>query len=306
MNDEVSLDGKAVVVTGAGNGIGRDLALALAGQGAAVVVNDIGASLAGEGGDAAPAEQVVAEIRAAGGRAVASFASVADYDGARSIVQAAIDAFGRVDGVVNNAGILRDGFFHKMSQADWDSVLKVHLYGGFNVSRAAIGHFRDQKSGAFVHMTSASGLIGNLAQANYSAAKLGLVALSKSIALDARAYGVRSNCVSPFAWSRMISAIKVDSEAQRARVERLQQMTPAKIAPLVGYLLSDAARDVTGQIFSVRNNEIFVFSQPRPLRSVHAGDGWTTETVASRAMPALRASFTPLDVSADVFSWDPV
>lgn len=306
MSNEVSLDGKVVVVTGAGNGIGRDIALALAAQGASVVVNDIGASLAGEGGDAAPAEQVVAEIRAAGGSAVASFESVSGFESAQGIIRTAIDAFGRVDGVVNNAGILRDSFFHKMSEADWDSVLKVHLYGSFNVSRAAIAYFRDQKSGAFVHMTSASGLIGNLAQANYSAAKLGIVALSKSIALDARAYGVRSNCVSPFAWSRMISAIKVDSDAQRARVERLQQMTPAKIAPLVGYLLSDAAAEISGQVFSVRNNEIFVFSQPRPVRSVHAGDGWTAETIANRAMPALRASFTPLDVSADVFSWDPV
>lgn len=298
--------GKVVVVTGAGGGIGRDIALLMAHHGAKVVVNDIGASLAGEGNDAGPAQRVVDEIRAAGGEAVANTDSVADLQGGEHIVQAALDTFGRIDGVVNNAGILRDRFFHKMSEDDWDAVLKVHLYGTYHVSRAAAPHFKEQGSGAMVHMTSTSGLIGNLAQANYSAAKLGIAGLSKSIALDLQKFGVRSNCIAPFAWSRMISSIKVDSPEQEARVAKIKQMTPAKIAPLAVYLASDAARDVSGQIFAVRNNEIFLMSQPRPVRSVHDSQGWTVESIAEHGMPALKASFYPLDVSADVFSWDPV
>jgi NAD(P)-dependent dehydrogenase (short-subunit alcohol dehydrogenase family) len=300
------LEGKVVVVTGSGGGIGRDIALAMAREGARVVVNDIGASLKGEGADEGPAAAVVAEIKAFGGEAVANRDSVADPAAAPRIVETALDAFGRIDAVVNNAGILRDAFFHKMSQADWDAVIKVHLYGAYQVSRAAAEHFKTQGSGAFIHMTSTSGLIGNLAQANYSAAKLGIVALSKSIALDMQRFGVRSNCIAPFAWSRMISSIKVDSPEQEARVAKLKEMKAEKVAPLTVYLASDAANAVNGQIFSVRNNEIFLISQPQPVRSVHRGEGWTAQTVAAHAMPALSASFHDLDVSADVFSWDPV
>lgn len=299
------LDGKVVVVTGAGGGIGRDIALMAGANGARVVVNDIGAGLDGHGQDDGPAARVVAEIKAAGGEAVASLDSVADAEGAERIVQAALDAFGRLDGIVNNAGILRDTFFHKMTEEEWDRVVKVHLYGSFHVSRAAAPIFKQQQSGSLVHMTSTSGLIGNLAQANYSAAKLGIVGLSKSIALDMQRFGVRSNCIAPFAWSRMISSIKVDSPEQEARVARLQQMTPAKIAPLAVYLLSERAASVNGQIFCVRNNEIFLFSQPRPVRSVQREGGWTPEQIAEHAMPALSASFHGLDVSSDVFTWDP-
>ncbi|MCT4473996.1 SDR family NAD(P)-dependent oxidoreductase [Bosea spartocytisi] len=299
------LDGKVVVVTGAGGGIGRDIALMAGANGARVVVNDIGAGLDGSGQDDGPAARVVAEIKAAGGEAVASLDSVADAEGAQRIVQAALDAFGRLDGIVNNAGILRDTFFHKMTEEEWDRVVKVHLYGSFHVSRAAAPVFKQQQSGSLVHMTSTSGLIGNLAQANYSAAKLGIVGLSKSIALDMQRFGVRSNCIAPFAWSRMISSIKVDSPEQEARVARLQQMTPAKIAPLAVYLLSERAASVSGQIFCVRNNEILVFSQPRPVRSVQREGGWTPEQIAEHAMPALAASFHGLDVSSDVFTWDP-
>ncbi|WP_291548155.1 SDR family NAD(P)-dependent oxidoreductase [Bosea sp. (in: a-proteobacteria)] len=299
------LDGKVVVVTGAGGGIGRDIALMAGANGARVVVNDIGAGLDGSGQDDGPAARVVAEIKAAGGEAVASLDSVADAEGAQHIVQTALDAFGRLDGVVNNAGILRDTFFHKMTEEEWDRVVQVHLYGSFHVSRAAAPVFKQQQSGSLVHMTSTSGLIGNLAQANYSAAKLGIVGLSKSIALDMQRFGVRSNCIAPFAWSRMISSIKVDSPEQDARVARLQQMTPAKIAPLAVYLLSERATSVSGQIFCVRNNEILLFSQPRPVRSVQREGGWTPEQIAEHAMPALSASFHGLDVSSDVFTWDP-
>jgi NAD(P)-dependent dehydrogenase (short-subunit alcohol dehydrogenase family) len=306
MSQGTMLEGKVVVVTGAGGGIGRDIALQCAAQGAKVIVNDIGASVSGEGGDTGPAQKVVAEIQAAGGEAAANTDSVAEVVAAGRIIQCALDSFGRIDAVVNNAGILRDRFFHKMSLDEWDAVIKVHLYGAYYVSRAAANHFKEQGSGAYVHMTSTSGLIGNFGQANYAAAKLGIAALSKSIALDMMKFNVRSNCIAPFAWSRMIGSIPTDTPEQQARVAKIQQMTPAKIAPIAVFLASDAAKDVNGQIFAVRNNEIFLMSQPRPERSVHRSEGWTAETVASHAMPALKSGFYGLDRSGDVFTWDPI
>jgi NAD(P)-dependent dehydrogenase (short-subunit alcohol dehydrogenase family) len=300
------MENKVVIVTGAGGGIGRDIALAMAREGAKVIVNDVGASMTGEGHDVGPAQRVVDEIRAAGGMAAANTDSVADATAADRIVTTALDTFGRLDAVVNNAGILRDRFFHKMSVEEFDAVIKVHLYGSYFVSRAAANHFKAQESGAFVHMTSTSGLIGNFGQANYAAAKLGIMALSKSIALDMQKFNVRSNCIAPFAWSRMIGSIPTETEAEKARVERMKQMTPAKIAPLAVALASDAGNDVTGQVFAIRNNEIFLMSQPRPIRSVHRGEGWTPETVAQHALPALKGSFYALDRSSDVFTWDPV
>ncbi|HSD43465.1 MAG TPA: SDR family NAD(P)-dependent oxidoreductase [Burkholderiales bacterium] len=300
------LDGKVVVVTGAGGGIGRDFALAMAAQGAKVLVNDIGASVGGEGKDAGPAQRVVDEIRAAGGQAVPSTDSVADWDAANRIVKAAVEAFGRIDVVVNNAGILRDRFFFNMSVEEWKAVIDVHLNGTFYVSRAAAPYFKSQNAGRYVNMTSTSGLIGNLGQANYSAAKLGIVGLSKSIALDMAKYGVTSNCISPFAWSRMIGSIPTETPEQQARVEKLKRMETAKIAPLAVYLASAAAKDVSGQVFAVRANEIFLMSQSRPLRSVHRAEGWTPESIADQAIPALRAHFYALDRSQDVFSWDPI
>ena len=300
------LEGKAVLVTGAGGGIGRDFALAMAAAGASVVVNDIGASVHGEGKDAGPAQKVVDEIKRAGGKAVASTDSVSDWNAAQRMVECCIDSFGRIDGVVNNAGILRDRFFFNMSIEEWRAVIDVHLNGSFYVSRAAATHLKGQQSGAYVHMTSTSGLIGNLGQANYSAAKLGIAGLSKSIALDMARYNVRSNCIAPFAWSRMIGSIPTETDDQKARVEKLKTMETAKIAPLAVFLLSDHARDVSGQIFSVRANEIFLMGQSRPLRSVHRAEGWTPETVATHAIPALRAAFYPLDRTQDVFSWDPL
>jgi NAD(P)-dependent dehydrogenase (short-subunit alcohol dehydrogenase family) len=300
------LAGKVAIVTGAGRGIGREIALAMARQGASVVVNDLGASVTGEGADKSPGEETVGLITQAGGKAVLNGDSVADWDAAQRIVKTATDAFGRVDIVVNNAGILRDVIFHKMTPEDWNAVIGVHLNGSFYVSRAAAPVFREQGSGAFIHMTSTSGLIGNFGQANYSAAKLGIAGLSKSIALDMARFGVRSNAIAPFAWSRMIGSIPTDTPEQQARVAKLKAMTPDKIAPMAVYLASDAAKDVTGQIFGVRNNEIIFFSQNRPVRTVQRTEGWTAETIADHAMPALRPHFYKLDRSADVFSWDPV
>jgi NAD(P)-dependent dehydrogenase (short-subunit alcohol dehydrogenase family) len=300
------LAGKVAIVTGAGRGIGRAVALAMARAGAAVVVNDVGASVAGTGSDAGPGAETVQAIADAGGRAVLSTDSVAEWESAQRIVARATEAFGRLDIVVNNAGILRDAIFHKMSVEDWLAVIGVHLNGSFFVSRAAAPLFREQGAGAYVHMTSTSGLIGNVGQANYAAAKLGIAALSKSIALDMERFGVRSNCISPFAWSRMIGSIPTDTPEQQARVAKLQRMTPDTIAPLAVYLASDAAKGVTGQIFGMRQNELILFSQNRPLRTVHRDGGWTPEAIAEHAIPALRAHFYALERSGDVFSWDPV
>ena len=300
------LDGKAIVVTGAGRGIGRAIAMMIAAAGAKVVVNDLGASPDGEGADASPAAEVVNEITALGGEAFANHNSVAEWDSAQEIIQSCIDTFGRVDGVVNNAGILRDSIFHKMTEDQFDLVVQVHLKGSFNMSRACAPHFREQKSGCLVHMTSTSALIGNLGQANYMAAKLGIVGLSKSIALDMSRYNVRSNCISPFAWSRLFGAVPDNTDEEKARLEKVKQMTPEKIAPLATALFGDAAKEVTGQVFAVRNNEIFLMSQARPIRTAHTSDGWTPETVGERVFSAFQPSMYALDKTADVFTWDPV
>jgi len=301
------MDGKAVLVTGAGRGVGRGVAMAMASAGASVVVNDLGVSLTGDNqGEASPAEQVVEEIRAMGGKAVANHDSVADWDGACAMVKAAVENFGRIDGVVNNAGNLRDVYFHKMSPDDFRAVIDVHLMGSFHTSRAAAPFFKEQQSGAYVHMTSTSGLVGNFGQANYSAAKLGIVGLSKSIALDMQRFNVRSNAIAPFAWTRMIDSIPTDTPEQQKRVEGLKKLDADKIAPFAVALCSDAGKDVSGQIFAVRNNEIFLFSQPRPIRTAHTADGWTPESIAERVFDQFANDFYPLHRSADVFTWEPV
>ncbi|MGH8745483.1 MAG: SDR family NAD(P)-dependent oxidoreductase [Burkholderiales bacterium] len=300
------LENKVVLVTGAGGGIGRDFALAMAAEGAKVLVNDLGASVSGEGKDAGPAQKVADEIKAAGGTAAANTDSVAEWESANRIIKTAIDTFGRIDVVVNNAGILRDRFFFNMSVEEWKAVIDVHLNGSFYVARAAAPYFRSQNSGSYVNMTSTSGLIGNFGQANYAAAKLGIVGLSKSMALDMAKHKVRSNCIAPFAWSRMIGTIPAETPEQKARVDKLKSMQTAKIAPLAVFLASDLAADVTGQIFGVRANELFLFSQNRPLRSMHRDGGWTPQAIAEQAIPAMRAQFYSLDRSQDVFSWDPI
>jgi len=300
------LEGKVVAVTGAGRGVGREIALLCAKEGAAVIVNDPGVGQEGDGGDSGPAKQTVNDIKAAGGKAASNLASVADPAGAASIIEDAVRTFGRIDAVVNNAGILRDRIWHKMSHEDWSAVIDVHLNGCFNVSKAATPYFRDQGSGSFIHFTSTSGLIGNVGQANYTAAKMGIIGLSQSIALDMARVGVRSNCIAPFAWSRMTASIPATTDAEKLRVARLQEMSADKIAPMVAFLASDASASVTNQIFGVRKNEIYLFSKPRPIRSMHRDGGWTAESIASDLLRAFTPSFYPNDVSADIFPWDPI
>jgi NAD(P)-dependent dehydrogenase (short-subunit alcohol dehydrogenase family) len=299
------LSGKVVIVTGAGRGVGAEIAKLAAREGARVVVNDLGGNESGKGEDLGPAQQVVAEIAAAGGDAIANGSSVASWQGAHDLFAAAMNTFGDVDAIVNNAGVLRDVMFHKMSEPDWDTVVAVNLKGCFNVARAAAPHFKDKQKGSFVHMTSTSGLIGNFGQVNYGASKMGVAGLSKCIALDMAKFTVRSNCIAPFAWTRLVGTIPNTPE-NAARIEVARKMTPDKIAPFAVALCADASRDVTGQIFGVRRNEIFVFSQPRPVRSVHTHEGWTPESCIAHALPALRGSFSRLDRSSDVFTWDPV
>ncbi|BAN48505.1 SDR family NAD(P)-dependent oxidoreductase [Metapseudomonas resinovorans] len=293
---------KVVVITGAGSGIGREFALAFAAQGARVVVNDLGRTEAG----GSAAEAVVAEIRGAGGEAAASIDSVAEWDSAQRIVETALDNFGRVDCVINNAGIVRDRFFFNMSLEEWQAVINVHLNGSFYVARAAAPHFKAQASGAYIHMTSTSGLIGNPGQANYSAAKLGLVGLSKTIALDMARYNVRSNCIAPFAWTAMTASVPTDTPEAAARMEKLKAMEPRKIAPLAVYLASDSGAGVSGQIFGVRANEIYLYSQSRVIRSVHRSEGWTPESIAEHAIPAMKNSFYENIPSPQLTTWDPI
>ena len=300
------LKDKVAVVTGAGGGIGRGTALLLAKEGAKVVVNDIGGSAAGEGRDTTPADKVVAEITAAGGTAVSNYDSVASMTGGEKIIGTALEKFGRIDIVVNNAGILRDRMIFNMSEEEWDAVINVHLKGTFACTRAAAPHMRQQKSGRIINITSTSGLIGNYGQANYAAAKMGIVGFTKAVALDLGRYGATANCIAPFAWTRMIGTIPTETEAQKVRVEKLKRMAPALIAPLVAFLASAAAQEVTGQIFGVRGKEIILFSQPRPIRQIADLEGWTPQKVAEIIPQAFKISFYKLEVSADVFPYDPL
>lgn len=303
-----SLAGKVAIVTGSGRGIGREIALLMAAEGARVVVNDVGGSVHGDGTDLGPAEETVRTIRESGGEAIANSDSVAGWDSAHRIVEAAVDTFGRIDIVVNNAGILRDRFVFNMSEEEWRAVIDVHLNGSFFVSRAAADHFRSQKSGAYVCMTSTSGLLGNIGQANYGAAKAGIAALSRALAFDMQRYNVRSNAIAPFAWSRMIGTTIDDSSPEaKARAEKFAAaMPPSKIAPLAAFLASDLAAEVTGQVFAVRGNELFLMSQHRPVRSAYSTDGWTPQRIADLVAPAFASNFTPLESSRQVFSWEPV
>ncbi|HXG15935.1 MAG TPA: SDR family NAD(P)-dependent oxidoreductase [Calidithermus sp.] len=300
------LKDKVAVVTGAARGIGREIAVLMARLGARVVVNDYGGSEAGEGAARDPADEVVREIRAAGGTAVASYDSVASMEGGRRIVQAALDAFGRVDIVVNNAGILRDRMVFNMTEEEWDAVIATHLKGTFAVTRAAAPHMREQRWGRFINMTSTSGLVGNVGQANYAAAKMGIVGFTKVVALDMARYNVTANCISPFAWTRMIGTIPTETPEQQARVEKLKKLSPAHVAPLAAYLASDAARDISGQVFGVRGKEIMLFGHMRPVMRVHHAEGWTVERLAEMFPGTLQHHLVPLETSGQYFNYDPL
>ncbi|MBI2526949.1 MAG: SDR family oxidoreductase [Candidatus Rokubacteria bacterium] len=300
------LQDKVAVVTGAGRGIGREIALLMARHGAAVVVNDYGGGADGAGGGSAPADEVVSEIKGLGGRATASYDSVATMAGGRNIVQAALDHFGRVDIVVNNAGILRDRMIFNMTEEEWDGVIDTHLKGCFAVTRAAVPHMREQKWGRLINMTSTSGLVGNVGQANYAAAKLGIVGFTKVVALDMARYNVTANCISPFAWTRMIGTIPTETEAQKARVEKIKKMGPEHIAPVAVFLASDAAKEVSGQVLGVRGKEIMLFGHMRPTRSVHHEPGWTPERLADMFPGTLKHHLVPLETSGQYFNYDPL
>jgi NAD(P)-dependent dehydrogenase (short-subunit alcohol dehydrogenase family) len=302
------LDGKVVLVTGGAGGIGRECALLAAREGAKVVVNDLGASLAGEDeGGASAAEATAQEIRAAGGEAISNSESVTSMAAVQGMVQQAIDSFGRLDAVINPAGILRDRMFHKMSEAEWDAVIAVHLRGAFNVSRATIEHFRNQGSGSYVHFTSTTALIGNLGQANYGAAKLGVASLSRILAIEGAAKNIRSNVIAPFAWTRMTSSIPITDEASAIRVGRMRDgMRSDQVAQLSIALCADGAQDVSGQIFCVRGDEVILFSQPRPVASIARADGWTPQRLLEGGLASLKPRFTDLGVSASVFPYDPI
>ena len=301
------LDGKVVIVTGAAGGIGRECALLAAREGASVIVNDIGATIKGDLDPTIPsAATTVADIENAGGIAIANTDSVADYDAVAAMVRQAIDTFGGLHAIINPAGILRDGMFHKMSADNWDAVIAVHLRGAFNISRAAVEHFRGQEDGAFIHFTSTTGLIGNIAQANYAAAKLGVVGLSRSLAMEGAARNVRSNVIAPFAWTRMVATIPVTDEASAQRVERFRTgMRSDQVAQLAIALAADGSKDVSGQIFAVRGNEVILFDQPRPISSVVQPNGWTPSDLINQGLRALSPKFTDLGASASVFPYDP-
>ena len=290
------LDGKVVLVTGGGNGIGRECALIAAREGAKVVVNDLGGSLTGgDEGSEGPAEKVAQEIRAAGGEAVSNSESVTSMKSVQGMVRQALDSFGGLHGVINPAGILRDGMFHKMSESDWDRVIDVHLRGTFNVCRATIEHFRNQEDGAYVLYTSTSGIIGNIGQTNYGAAKMGIAGLSRIIAMEGASKNVRCNCLAPVAWTRMTQSVPVKDEAQAARraqmAESIRADQPARFSVA---LLADAAKTVTGQIFGSSGENIILYSQPRPLQTESKAEGWTIETILSQALPAMADKFYPL------------
>lgn len=297
---------KVAVVTGAGRGIGREIALLLGKYGAKVVVNDPGGNTTGQGVDQMVAEEVAQEIRAAGGQAIANFESVASLSAAEKIIEDAVKNFGRIDIVVNNAGILRDRILFKMSEEEFDAVIGVHIKGAWSMTRAAAPYMKEQKSGRFINFTSTTGLIGQVGQVNYGTAKAGIVGLTKNTALDLERFNVTANLICPFAYTRLVGTIETDDPAKQARVEKFKRMTPDKIAPLVVYLASDQAQEVNAQIFGVRGNEITLFSQIRPIRNMHLDNGWTPETIGEIFVPAVKNSFYPLEISADVFPYDPL
>ena len=303
---EGMLQGKVALITGSGRGIGRAMAIMMASRGASIVVNDPGRSLDGKTEDGRPADEVVETIKKAGGKAVANYDSVSDWDGAHRMVKQAVDSFGRIDTVVNNAGILRDVMFHKMTPEDFDAVVRVHLFGSIYVSRAATIEFRKQESGCFIHMTSVSGLFGNIGQVNYGAAKTGIVGLSNSLVLALAKYNVRSNCISPSGNTRMTQSVPVrGTEAEKAaRAAKMAATPPESPAILATLLASDLCKDVNGQIIGARGSEIQLYNHSRPVRILHHKGGWTPEELAE-SLPKLAPMFSPVVPAKTWMPWTP-
>jgi len=301
------LEGKTILVTGGGRGIGRECALAAAKYGAKVLVNDLGGGMAStEDGSIGPAQEVVNEIRAAGGTAAANGGNVAKIEDVAQMVEQAKDELGGLHGVINPAGILRDLTLHKMTEADWDSVLAVHLRGSFNIVKTTIEHFREQREGSYVLFGSTAGLIGNVAQANYAAAKMGIVGLSRVVAIEGQSRNIRSNVLAPFAWTRMMDSIVPQNEEQAARLDRMKKTMRADQVAEFAVALCAPGADISGQIYAVRGDEILLFSQPRPIRSVSRIGGWDVNSILEAGLPSLKPSNIELCVPAAVFPYDPI
>jgi NAD(P)-dependent dehydrogenase (short-subunit alcohol dehydrogenase family) len=290
------LDGKVVIVAGGGNGIGRDCALIAAQEGARVLVNDLGGGLSGgDEGSAGPAEAVANEIKAAGGEAAFNTESITSYAAVQAMVEQTKDELGGLHGVIDPAGILRDRMFHKMDEEDWDQVIEVHLKGSFNICRATIEHFREQEEGAYVLFTSTSGLIGNIGQTNYGAAKMGIAGLSRIIAMEGAKKNIRANCIAPVAWTRMTQSVPIRDEQHAERRKKMAEtIRPDQPARLAVALCSSVASDVSGQIFGAVGENLSVYSQPRPVDTVTSDEGWSVETILSEALPKLSEKFTSL------------
>ena len=306
--DMALLEDKVIMITGAGNGIGRECALQAAALGARILVNDLGG--AGDGrddGSSTAAQAVVDEIRAGGGYAVANFASVTDLPAVKLMVEQCLDELGGLHAVMNPAGILRDGMFHKMSEQDFFEVFDVHMRGAYNVAKATIDHFRAQENGSYLFFSSTSGLIGNLGQANYAAAKMGVAGFSHVLAMEGARKNVRANAIAPFAWTRLVATIPVKDEASRQRVEKFKHfMRAEQVARFCVALCADGASRVNGQIFVIRGNEVFLLSQPRPLRSIARPCGWEPEQIVDECLPAFEPWFVDPQPSGAAFPGDPV
>lgn len=274
------LKGKVAIVTGAGGGIGRGHALALASEGAKIVINDLGGAVDGSGSSSSAADKVVEEIKAAGGEAVANHDSVTTVEGGENIVKTAVDTFGKLDILVNNAGILRDRMVFNMSPEEWDSVIKVHLYGHFNTTRPACVLFRQQKSGRIINTSSTSGL-GNRGQSNYAAAKEGIVGFTRTVAIEMGRYGVTCNAIRPNAGTRMTMSDDMKQAAERSGrgeiVKYMDSLKPEDIAPLIVWLASDDSANVNGRTFFVQTGRIALFSEPIQEKVIEKTGGFTID-----------------------------
>ncbi len=292
------LDGKVILVTGGGRGIGRETAIIAARHGAKVVVNDLGGDVHGQGADKAPAQEVVEIIKAAGGEAVANTESVTDLRAVGRMVQQAMDTFGGLHGVANPAGILRDRMMSNMTEEEWDGVIEVHLRGHFNVVRATINHFRGQNDGVYAMFSSTSGLIGNIGQTNYGAAKMGIAGLSRIVAMEGARYNVRSNAIAPGAATRMTDSVPRNDEAAQRREAMREVQSPLRPAELTVALLAPAAKHISGQIFGAGGYNLSIYSQPRPIHTYSREGGWEVEGIIKDFFPRAEKDFTPLDRSA--------